>query len=30
MKKGEALVPSFDDDTVAEKVIIPLVGGNRE
>lgn len=30
MKKGEALVPSSDDDTVAEKVIIPLVGGNRE
>lgn len=30
MKKGEALVPSADDDTVSEKIIIPLVGGNRE
>jgi len=29
MKKGEALVPSVDDDTVAEKVIVPLVGGNE-
>ena len=27
MKKGEALAPSADDDTVAEKIIIPLVGG---
>lgn len=27
MRKGEALVPSLDDDTFAEKVIVPLVGG---
>lgn len=27
MKKGEALVPSYEDDTVAETVIVPLVGG---
>lgn len=27
MKKGEALSPSHDDDTQAEKVIIPLIGG---
>ncbi len=26
-KKGEALVPSHDDDTAAEKVIVPLIGG---
>ena len=28
MKKGEALVPSIEDDTVAETVIIPHIGGD--
>lgn len=28
-KKGEGLVPSNEDDTVAEKIIIPLVGGKQ-
>ncbi len=28
-RKGEGLVPSEDDDTVAEKIIIPLIGGNE-
>lgn len=26
-KKGEGLVPMSDDDTIAERIIIPLVGG---
>lgn len=28
-KKGEGLSPAHDDDTVAEKIIIPLVGGKQ-
>lgn len=29
-KKGEGLVPSTDDDSIAEKIIIPLYGGQSK